>query len=33
MTNWRRPGPNSISMITREPIGVVGAVVPWNFPL
>ncbi len=25
--------PDSISMITREPIGVVGAVVPWNFPL
>jgi acyl-CoA reductase-like NAD-dependent aldehyde dehydrogenase len=25
--------PDSISMITREPIGVVGCVVPWNFPL
>jgi acyl-CoA reductase-like NAD-dependent aldehyde dehydrogenase len=25
--------PDSISMITREPLGVVGAVVPWNFPL
>src|SRR5262245_15468242 len=25
--------PDSISMITCEPIGVVGAVVPWNFPL
>ena len=25
--------PDSISMITREPIGVVAAVVPWNFPL
>jgi acyl-CoA reductase-like NAD-dependent aldehyde dehydrogenase len=25
--------PDSISMITREPIGVVGAVVPWNFPM
>ena len=22
-----------VSLITREPIGVVGAVVPWNFPL
>jgi len=20
-------------MITREPVGVVGAIVPWNFPL
>jgi len=26
-------GPDAIGMITREPIGVVGAVVPWNFPL
>ena len=26
-------GPNAIGMITREPVGVVGAVVPWNFPL
>jgi len=25
--------PDSISMITREPLGVVAAVVPWNFPL
>lgn len=25
-------GPNVVSMITREPIGVVGAVLPWNFP-
>ncbi|MFC6671293.1 aldehyde dehydrogenase [Marinobacterium aestuariivivens] len=24
---------NNIATITREPIGVVGAVVPWNFPL
>ncbi|MFQ5468149.1 MAG: aldehyde dehydrogenase [Kiloniellaceae bacterium] len=24
---------DSIAMITREPIGVVAAVVPWNFPL
>src|SRR5262245_17377241 len=22
-----------VSMIVREPIGVVGAVIPWNFPL
>ncbi len=25
--------PDSISLITREPVGVVAAVVPWNFPL
>ena len=24
---------DSVAMITREPVGVVGAVVPWNFPL
>jgi gamma-glutamyl-gamma-aminobutyraldehyde dehydrogenase len=28
------PAPHDVvSMITREPIGVVGAVIPWNFPL
>lgn len=26
-------GTGSVGMITREPLGVVGAVVPWNFPL
>ena len=26
-------GPSSLGMITREPIGVVGAVTPWNFPM
>lgn len=26
-------GPDSIGMITREPVGVVAAIVPWNFPL
>ena len=25
--------PDSVSLITREPIGVVAAVVPWNYPL
>jgi acyl-CoA reductase-like NAD-dependent aldehyde dehydrogenase len=25
--------PSAVAMITREPIGVVAAVVPWNFPL
>lgn len=25
--------PNILAMILREPIGVVGAIVPWNFPL
>ncbi|WP_317929511.1 aldehyde dehydrogenase [Halioxenophilus sp. WMMB6] len=24
---------NNIAMITREPVGVVAAVIPWNFPL
>ncbi len=24
---------NNIAMITREPIGVVAAIIPWNFPL
>jgi 4-guanidinobutyraldehyde dehydrogenase/NAD-dependent aldehyde dehydrogenase len=26
-------GPTQLGMVTREPCGVVGAVVPWNFPL
>jgi acyl-CoA reductase-like NAD-dependent aldehyde dehydrogenase len=26
-------GPDALGMITREPVGVVGAIVPWNFPL
>jgi len=26
-------GPGTVGMIIREPIGAVGAVVPWNFPL
>jgi len=26
-------GPGVISLIEREPLGVVGAVLPWNFPL
>lgn len=26
-------GSEALAMITREPMGVVGAVVPWNFPL
>ncbi|MEM8935167.1 MAG: aldehyde dehydrogenase family protein, partial [Pseudomonadota bacterium] len=28
------PSPaNAVSMIVREPVGVVGAITPWNFPL
>jgi acyl-CoA reductase-like NAD-dependent aldehyde dehydrogenase len=26
-------GPDAVGLITREPVGVVGAVTPWNFPL
>jgi acyl-CoA reductase-like NAD-dependent aldehyde dehydrogenase len=26
-------GPDTLSLITREPIGVVAAIVPWNYPL
>ena len=26
-------GPSALATITREPVGVVGAIVPWNFPL
>jgi acyl-CoA reductase-like NAD-dependent aldehyde dehydrogenase len=26
-------GPDTLALITREPLGVVGAIVPWNFPL
>ncbi|TDC92514.1 aldehyde dehydrogenase family protein [Actinomadura sp. 7K507] len=28
-----RTGAGSLALVTREPVGVVGAVVPWNFPL
>jgi gamma-glutamyl-gamma-aminobutyraldehyde dehydrogenase len=26
-------GPNNMGLVVREPIGVVGAIVPWNFPM
>jgi gamma-glutamyl-gamma-aminobutyraldehyde dehydrogenase len=26
-------GPGTLALILREPVGVVGAIVPWNFPL
>ncbi|MFA9447010.1 aldehyde dehydrogenase [Egicoccus sp. AB-alg6-2] len=28
-----RTGADALAMITREPVGVVAAIVPWNFPL
>ncbi|MEZ5441383.1 MAG: aldehyde dehydrogenase [Lysobacterales bacterium] len=26
-------GDNELGLVTREPLGVIGAIVPWNFPL
>jgi len=26
-------GPGNVAMIVREPLGVIGAILPWNFPL
>ena len=26
-------GPSDLALVTREPLGVIGAVVPWNYPL
>jgi acyl-CoA reductase-like NAD-dependent aldehyde dehydrogenase len=26
-------GPDALSLVTREPIGVVAAIVPWNYPM
>ncbi len=26
-------GPGDLALVTKEPIGVVGAIVPWNYPL
>lgn len=26
-------GPDALALVTREPVGVVAAVIPWNFPL
>ena len=26
-------GPDTVSLVVREPVGVVAAIVPWNFPL
>ena len=24
---------NALSMVIREPVGVVGQIIPWNYPL
>jgi acyl-CoA reductase-like NAD-dependent aldehyde dehydrogenase len=26
-------GPDALALVTREPVGVVGVIVPWNYPL
>lgn len=26
-------GPGAVAMVVREPVGVVGAIIPWNYPL
>ncbi len=26
-------GPDNVSIVVREPIGVIGAILPWNFPI
>ncbi|WOS66289.1 aldehyde dehydrogenase [Sinorhizobium fredii] len=31
--NTNNVGPNALAMVVREPVGVVGCVLPWNFPL
>mgnify|MGYP001081882676 FL=1 len=31
--NMAPVGPDALTMVVREPIGVVGLVLPWNFPL
>jgi 4-guanidinobutyraldehyde dehydrogenase/NAD-dependent aldehyde dehydrogenase len=29
----RPPAAHALALITREPMGVVGAIVPWNYPM
>ena len=30
---WQIPVPNGIDITFKEPLGVVGVIVPWNFPM
>ena len=32
-TRSRRPAANALALITREPMGVIGVIVPWNYPM
>merc|ERR1719160_2096970 len=33
LENWQKKKPEVIEWFTKEPIGVVGCITPWNYPL
>ena len=33
MSGWRRRVSANVALIVREPLGVIGAILPWNFPI